>query len=231
MYKNLSEMLSPAAAKQKQALAIYSAFLDEGYLPEPLTLTGSNGSIFIQALPKELCSFIRGERPDFGVRLGKKHEQREALTIDLSSEDLSPELIRVEVTLSGVDRIVKDLHVSDPLEANVQEVRNLTRQAMRRTHESASLLTEGTSLPSPWGADPLRYLPGHTPEGGDQVGPHHPMFGDPRYDPLGPGGLGEPDYDHQIPPPFGQAPRPRGPPRFPPPGGAQPGRFGGPRML
>ena len=59
--------------------------------------------------------------------------------------------------------------------------------------------------------DPLRILPGHTPDGGDLVGPHNPIFGDPRFDPIGPGNIGEPDYDHQLPGPFGAPRQPRRP--------------------
>jgi hypothetical protein len=58
------------------------------------------------------------------------------------------------------------------------------------------------------------------------VGPNHPIFTgepegghqrpgglrDPRFDPLGPGHIGEPNADHFPPPPFGEPPGGRRPP-------------------
>jgi len=72
-----------------------------------------------------------------------------------------------------------------------------------------------------------RAPPYGTPMGpGELVGPEHPIFTgesqtgegrqrgllDPRYDPIGPGYLGEPDADHFPPPPFGEPPGGRRPP-------------------
>ena len=79
------------------------------------------------------------------------------------------------------------------------------------------------------GFSPPRAPPFGTPLGpGELVGPNHPIFTgehpdrypgnvrDPRYDPLGPGFIGEPDTDHFPPPPFGQPPGgPRPPGRAP----------------
>ena len=75
--------------------------------------------------------------------------------------------------------------------------------------------------------EPPRAPPFGTPIGpGELVGPEHPIFTgqgqtgegrqrgvrDPRFDPIGPGYIGEPDTDHFPPPPFGEPPGGRRPP-------------------
>jgi hypothetical protein len=247
MYKNLCNLISPSTPIQTHSLAVIATFLDEGYLPDPpmLTTNEADGSVSIQVIPTELCAFIRGTHEQVQLRLRRGEDQM--VTLALRTGAPGSDRLSVEVTMND-DRVLRELRISDSSEKNIQASRDLT-QAILRSHPSLEpcvYLAEEQQPPyssiyppvpprqgEPWGGEPLRYLPGHTPEGGDQVGPHHPMFGDPRYDPLGPGGIGEPDYDHQVPAPFGQSPQPRGPPRFPPPGGVAPGprRFGGPRML
>ena len=75
--------------------------------------------------------------------------------------------------------------------------------------------------------EPPRAPPFGTPIGpGELVGPEHPIFTgegqtgegrqrgvrDPRFDPIGPGYIGEPDTDHFPPPPFGEPPGGQRPP-------------------
>jgi hypothetical protein len=156
--------------------------------------------------------------------------------LGLATDAPGSDRLTVEVTM-GADKVRRDLRIFDASDASIDATKEAIQPLLHRPRTQqppySSIYPPPPRPSGLFGEDPMRLLPGHTPEGGDQVGPHHPMFGDPHYDPLGPGNVGEPDYDHEVPQPFGQRPRPRGPPGFPPPagGGFGPGRFGGPRML
>ena len=88
------------------------------------------------------------------------------------------------------------------------------------------VMDERPSGQRPLGYEPPRGPPFGTPIGpGELVGPEHPIFTgegqtgegrqrgvrDPRFDPIGPGYIGEPDTDHFPPPPFGEPPGGRRP--------------------
>jgi hypothetical protein len=107
---------------------------------------------------------------------------------------------------------------------------NLLNLLADKTHhppeEKRRLLIVDTHQPRSGYVPPRAPLFG-TPIGpGELVGPEHPLFTgegqtgegrqrgvrDPRFDPLGPGYIGEPDTDHFPPPPFGEPPGGRRPP-------------------
>ena len=227
---SLTGRSAPVSPLQSHTLAIHAAFLDQGYLPDPLTLATNpaDGSVHLQIIASSLSAFIHGTSSQ--VEVHYKHQTSVSWSVSFSVSPDQPH----SLTLRFVGGPVIHNATVDT-SAAIADTRSLvlttvcqqqeTQEQTRRHIVVASNNPSRTGV-LPWRPeDPLHFLPGHTPEGGDQVGPRHPIFGDPRYDPLGPGNVGEPDYDHEVPPPFGQPVRPRGPAR------PAPGPFGGPRML
>ena len=113
------------------------------------------------------------------------------------------------------------------VKANLLNVLVGTKQHPPSTEEERrTFVVEERHRPSS-GYEPPRAPLFGTPIGpGELVGPEHPIFTgegqtregrqrgvrDPRFDPIGPGYIGEPDTDHFPPPPFGEPPGGRRPP-------------------
>ena len=210
MFRSLTEFVSPQDETGQIVLAIHSAFIESGYLPvsppsnQPVLFRSPDGSVSVQLLPSGALS-SPSTVYDFTYTPGPTK---------LRILPVEREIVaHVSFPGSSVQTI------SFPLTAKPEDVIDSLKQTML-TQQPAPIshIADPTQQPSSirprlprLPRDPLGFLPGHTPEGGDQVGPHNPIFGEPRYDPLGPGCVGEPDFDHQVPGLWGQRPRGKGP--------------------
>jgi hypothetical protein len=144
------------------------------------------------------------------------------------------EPVEVKCVVVGGDRFM--VHASDsrkiftasiPLAASIEEMINsIDMNIIRPLHgerRPASLHQPASHRPpleEP--TRPSQPFPSSNRRSGELVGPNDPIFGgrpenpfDPRFDPIGPGHIGEPDDDHFAPPPFGQPRTSRGPLRGP----------------
>jgi hypothetical protein len=182
------------------SIAVTTAFLESGYLPSPLEFdVADDGSINLKIFKSNEVSGVSEFTFTPGPMLVKIVSIGDKLVVHAMKQDGNIETIQLPVSMEPeeIHRKVKSELISffsskpkPPSGILIEtEYRNPSQSSRRR-----GVLD-----------DPLGYLPGHTPEG-DMVGPYHPMFGEPRYDPIGPGSIGEPNYDHQVPPIFGKRP-------------------------
>jgi len=195
MNESLQNLLKPSDPTRKLVVDVVSSFLENGYLPcigtstTPSLSISSTGSVSLDILPPD---FLTASNDVYQLNLvpgpinlkmlpvGNKLAVHVSCDSDVTSVTLEPE--------SPYQAVNERIRLG--LLPFVQRPPAIGRRRRDPTHPE----------------DPLCWLPGHTPEGGDLVGPHNPIFGEPRYDPIGPGNIGEPDYDHQPPGPFGTRP-------------------------
>jgi hypothetical protein len=131
---------------------------------------------------------------------------------DLYSSELS---LPIESTLPIKNHIVRPLLAKEFAPHQRPPVEEHQRRIFQTGPSEPS-----SPPPGRGGFQPPRAPPFGQPIGpGELVGPNHPLFTgegqtherpggvrDPRFDPFGPGYIGEPDTDHFPPPPFGQPP-------------------------
>jgi hypothetical protein len=214
MNEDLQNLLKPSDQTKRQVLNVLATFIESGYIPfdqastRPHLAMSSTGSVSIDILPS---TFLDPTSDVYQINLLPGPLTLKILPVGgklavhvASDRDVTSVTIDTNMAYSAVsDRIRSGLisfltaHPTSGPNISPVDDKILRRPRVDRLRPD----------------DPLRLLPGHTPEGGDQVGPHHPIFGEPRYDPLGPGNIGEPNYDHQPPGPFGARPSRR--PNFP----------------
>jgi len=216
MNEALQNLLRPQDGTKRAVVAVVAAFLDSGYIPSitrdrlPILNLTPSGSVSLDILPSDFLSassdvyqlnLLPGPVNVKIIPLGSKLAIHATAGDDLTSLTIESNLHPADVSVRVTAGLIA--HLRRPLPET---------QGINRIPEAQPIFRR-PRLDRPDPDDPLRLLPGHTPEGGDLVGPHHPLFGDPRYDPIGPGNIGEPNFDHQPPGPFGQRPSRR--PNFP----------------
>lgn len=216
MLKSLQSLVNPADDNSKLAVAVHAAMMESGFIPitsgneEPSLSRDPDGSISLQIAS---ASFLTSQNGVYEfeylpgpcklklVEIGSKMVLHAVIGDDICSVSIARTASPEKMVAQVKSELIPQIHPEHRKE-----------RIGSKTIEETSVDIRTPSRPSipifPY-HDPLRYLPGQTPPGGDQVGPSNPMFGQPRFDPLGPGGLGEPDFDHQLPGPFGQRPNSR----------------------
>lgn len=207
---SLQTLLNPSNDIQRIVVAVIETLIRSGFVPcdnvsgEPLYFKDSSGGISLHVVPEGFLSsntemyqlnFLPGPLTLKLLVVGSKLAVHAALAFDVASVNID-----LNTPLADVSTRIRS--------GLLPYLRGSTATATTEDAFSRQPRPRVGRLPPD---DPLRILPGHTPDGGDLIGPHNPIFGDPRYDPIGPGNIGEPDFDHQLPGPFGPPRQPRRP--------------------
>ena len=203
-------------------MAVHSVMVANGFFPTALSAS-SKGSLYLapsadwptgQGLDGVYALKYIGGVDIKCVQVGSNRLMIHASNgTDLLSSELSIPLASIESALAAIkNSIVRPI---------------LTRErgaAHHQVEEHQRRVFVSETVPHGRGYSPPRAPPFGTPIGpGELVGPSHPIFTgegpeghvrpgglrDPRFDPLGPGYIGEPNTDHFPPPPFGEPPRGR----------------------
>ena len=218
LFNALVNSLGELNDSQRTALLVHATCIASGFVPEPI-LQGENG--FICVLPSQ--NWAQDTRGDEIVFTFKYVGGNIVKCVPLTSGKMAvhaahngdhqlPASLQVNTSGNNVEQVIT------LLKANIiRSDRTTTSHAYvatdaAETSQSSRPSTFPRTRPSPMGP-------------GELVGPNHPIFTgdtdghqnhpsgirDPRFDPIGPGFIGEPDSDHFPPPPFGQPPSGRRP--------------------
>lgn len=196
-------------------LLVQACFVSNGFMPVTLTATEGPGCLSLTSLEQSSeGTFGFHFFPNFKLKCVPLGHQ---LAVHATKDDEG--LFSVTLPLSDpidVDALVQLVmaNVVAPLMGRKEESRQAEKKSLVISSSSNVI---GSSLHRP-----QRHPTHPTFPGGELVGPNHPIFtgeSDPdnpqfRFDPIGPGHIGEPDTDHFAPPSFG-GPRPRPPLRGP----------------
>jgi hypothetical protein len=209
---------------EQAALLVHAVMVSNGHVPKGI-IGDSDKPGFVQLIPSahfmepttgvvtfnymdnvEVKCIVFGQAQRLAVHASDT-KQVYSLNLELPCEqDLSEEQIQKIIHLVK-GNILSGLNGGHP--AVREEQRRTIQTHQPPVHPSGSEVL------------PPRAPPFGTPIGpGELVGPEHPIFTgegqtgegrqrgvrDPRFDPIGPGYIGEPDADHFPPPPFGQPP-------------------------
>ena len=224
LYKSLIDCLTgkDLIPAERTVLAVHATLISNGYVP----------SVIPSTVPGHVCLLPSEQWPQAtdGVYSFTYHGGCEMKIVVLREGHLVAHL--------SDGKALKSLDLSSGMQ--VEDVvrlvkgnlltQDIKRQPVEEHHRRVYVVPEPAG-PSRRGFSPPRAPPFGTPVGpGELVGPNHPIFTgedpegrqrpgglrDPRFDPLGPGFIGEPDNDEFPPPPFGQPPGgPRPPGRAP----------------
>jgi hypothetical protein len=208
--------------EEKSVLAVHATLVSNGFLPSALS---SNSERMVNLLPSSPWPAGHGADGVYSLRyIGGLEVRCVVVSADriMIHASRGPDLLSGEIRIGDIENIFQAVkqQIVKPLiskDFSVEEQRqSLERPPVGSMH----------APPQPRGYKPPQAPAFGTPIGpGELVGPNHPIFTgeeggsqrpggvrDPRYDPLGPGFIGEPDTDHFPPPPFGQPPGGRRPP-------------------
>lgn len=202
---------------QRMVLLVQAAFLANGFVSDSIRAGQSSGEIalyspdWLNSADEVFASKFIGGCEVKCVSLGSSriavhatNNENQVFSVQLDPSDSDAALIDILK-----NAVVRPLQGKEPVGSQPQQHRAYVLQ---------------DTPPGPAGG-PGRFQPPHappfgTPMGpGELVGPNHPIFTgepegahsraglrDPRYDPLGPGFIGEPNRDDFPPPPFGEPP-------------------------
>lgn len=212
LFNALRNSLAELNSSQRTALLVHATCIANGFVPEPI-LPGENG--FICVLPSE--NWLENTRGENEIVFTFKYIGGKIVKcVPLTSGKMAvhathnddPQLIsslQVNTSSDNFNQVVTLLKANIlPSDRTTTSHVYVATDSPASSHQPARPSTFPRSRPIPMGP-------------GELVGPNHPIFtgetddhpsgiGDPRFDPIGPGFIGEPDSDHFPPPPFGQPP-------------------------
>lgn len=219
VFEALSASLGSISETEKSVLAVHAVLVANGYIPKSVSSSGNGG---INMLP---TADWPSSATYNGIYVLQYFNDIEAKCIPIGNNKLMVHAtngndlfsLEIDIPIASVDAVI-DL-VSSSIVRPLQG-RSEPQQSQSRLLVTSRPPTEPRRGPSPPGGP--RAPPFGQPIGpGELVGPNHPIFTgegsyggqerpggirDPRFDPIGPGHIGEPDTDHFPPPPFGQPP-------------------------
>jgi hypothetical protein len=202
------------SSAEKTVLLVHAILLSNGYVPSAIS----------SSVPGHVCLLPSEQWPQStdGVYSFSYHGGIEMKIVVLNEEHL--------VAHISDGKSIKSLELSSHMQpedvtrlvkGNLLPQHEVKQHQQVEEHQRRVYQVHEPSRPSERGLSPPRAPLFGTPVGpGELVGPNHPIFTgedpsdrqrpgglrDPRFDPLGPGFIGEPNNDEFPPPPFGQPP-------------------------
>ena len=228
---NSLPLSQPRERAQELALIVHATLVSNGYIPS--TIQSGEGIGHVNLLPPDWSVqptanlFTFTYMGDLEVKCVPVGSRRLAV----HASDDRDQIFSINLDFDDSETFVDTEKYINFIKANLLAVLKREQTPPSRhpppTEQERRVFAMEEPARRPLGYEPPRAPPFGTPIGpGELVGPEHPIFTgegqtgegrqrgvrDPRFDPIGPGYLGEPDSDHFPPPPFGEPPGGRRPP-------------------